>query len=49
VDVTRRLESTDEGMSPNDENADDADLLKEIKMVIDAIQTGEKVKNVDMH
>jgi hypothetical protein len=45
----RRLESTDEGMPPNDENADDAALLKEIKMVIDAIQTGEKAKNVDMH
>jgi hypothetical protein len=49
VDVTRRLKSTDEGMPPNDENADDADLLKEIKMVIDAIQTGEKAKDVDMH
>ena len=49
VDVTRRLESTDEGMPPNDENTDDADLLKEIKMVIDAIQTGEKAKNVDVH
>jgi hypothetical protein len=49
VDVMRRLESTDEGMPPNDENADDAALLKEIKMVIDAIQTGEKAKNVDMH
>lgn len=49
MDVTRRLESTDEGMPPNDENADDAVLLKEIKMVIDAIQTGEKAKNVDMH
>lgn len=49
VDVTRRLESTDEGMPSNDENADDADLLKEIKMVIDAIQTGEKPKNAEMH
>lgn len=49
VDVTRRLESTDEGMPSNDENADDADLLKEIKMVIDAIQTGEKPKDAEMH
>lgn len=51
IDVTRRLASTGEGMPQNDENADDADLLKEIKMVIDAIQTGEKAKakNTDMH
>ncbi len=49
VDVTRRLKSTDEGMPPNDDAADDADLLKEIKMVIDAIQTGEKPKEVEMH
>lgn len=49
MDVTRRLESTDEGMPANGESADDADLLKEIKMVIDAIQTGEKAKNAEMH
>ncbi len=49
VDVTRRLESTDEGMPSNEDAADDADLLKEIKMVIDAIQTGEKPKEVEMH
>lgn len=41
TDVVRRIESTDEGMPANDESADDAALLKEIKMVIDAIQTGE--------
>ncbi len=40
ADVTRRLESTDEGMPSNNENSNDAALLKEIKVVIDAINTG---------
>ena len=42
ADVTRRLESTDEGMPSNNENSKDAALLKEIKVVIDAINTGEE-------
>jgi hypothetical protein len=42
ADVERRLASTDEGMPSNDQNSSDADLLKEIKMVIDAIQSGEE-------
>lgn len=42
ADVVRRLDSTDEGMPSNGENSNDAVLLKEIKMVIDAIQTGEE-------
>ncbi|MFN3746419.1 MAG: hypothetical protein ACK4TL_17090 [Hyphomicrobiaceae bacterium] len=42
ADVERRLASTDEGMPSNDQNSYDADLLKEIKMAIDAIQSGEE-------
>ena len=42
ADVTRRLESTDEGMPSNGENSNDAVLLKEIRIVIDAIQAGEE-------
>lgn len=43
ADVTRRLESTAEGMTSNDEVADDdAVLLKEIKVVIEAISAGEE-------
>lgn len=44
ADVVRRLDSTDEGMPSNGENTSDAALLKEIKMVIDAIQTGEETR-----
>jgi|LNFM01.1.fsa_nt_gb hypothetical protein len=50
VDVTRRLESTDEGMPQNEDSGDssnDAVLLKEIKMVIDAIQTGQAPDKAD--
>jgi hypothetical protein len=42
ADVERRLASTDEGMPSNDQSSYDAELLKEIKMVIDAIQSGEE-------
>lgn len=43
VDVTRRLESAAEGMTSNDETTDDdAVLLKEIRVVIGAINTGEE-------
>jgi len=42
TDVLRRIESTDEGMPSNDGNSDDAVLLKEIKVVIEAIQAGEE-------
>jgi len=42
ADVTRRLESTDEGMPSNNENSNDAALLKEIRVVIDAISSGEE-------
>jgi hypothetical protein len=42
ADVTRRLESTDEGMPSNNENSNDAALLKEIKVVIEAINAGEE-------
>ncbi len=44
TDVVRRLASTDEGMPSNGENTSDAALLKEIKMVIDAMQTGEETR-----
>lgn len=42
ADVTRRLESTDEGRPSNNENSNDAALLKEIKVVIEAINAGEE-------
>ena len=41
ADVMRRMDSTDEGMPSNGGNSDDAALLKEIKIVIEAIQAGE--------
>jgi len=41
ADVMRRIESTDEGMPSNGENSDDASLLKEIKVVMEAIQLGQ--------
>ena len=43
ADVMRRLDSTAEGMTSNDATADDdAVLLKEIKVVIEAINAGEE-------
>lgn len=42
ADVTQRLEATVEGMPSNGTNADDAALLKEIKIVFDAISNGEE-------
>jgi hypothetical protein len=42
VDVTQRLEATAEGMPPNETTPCDAALLKEIKIVIDAIHAGEQ-------
>jgi len=42
ADVTRRIASTDEGMPSNDGNSNDAALLKEIKVVMEAIQAGEE-------
>jgi len=42
ADVTRRLESTDEGMPSNNENSNDAALLREIRVVIEAINAGEQ-------
>jgi hypothetical protein len=42
ADVTQRLEATTEGMPSNDTTSADAALLKEIKIVIDAILAGEE-------
>jgi hypothetical protein len=42
ADVLRRISSTDERMPSNDGNSDDAVLLKEIKVVMEAIQAGEE-------
>lgn len=42
ADVTRRLASTSEGMPSHDTMANDSVLLKEIKIVIEAINTGEE-------
>jgi hypothetical protein len=41
ADVMRRISSTDEGMPSNGENSADAALLKEIKVVTEALQAGE--------
>ncbi len=40
ADVTQRLEATAEGMPANDTTLDDFTLLKDIKIVIEAINTG---------
>jgi hypothetical protein len=40
--VTRRLASTGEGMPSHDTTANDSVLLKEIKIVIEAINSGEE-------
>jgi hypothetical protein len=40
VDVTQRLEATAEGMPSNDTTPADAALLKDIKIVIEAINAG---------
>ena len=42
VDVTQRLKATAEGMPSNGTTTDDAALLKEIKIVIEAINAGEE-------
>jgi hypothetical protein len=42
ADVMQRLAATAEGMPPNDKGSDDAALLKEIRIVIDAINAGEE-------
>ncbi len=42
ADVTQRLEATAEGMPSNDTTQGDAALLKEIKIVIEAINAGEE-------
>jgi hypothetical protein len=42
VDVTQRLEATAEGMPANGTTPDDSALLKEIKIVIEAISSGEQ-------
>ena len=42
ADVTRRLASTGEGMPSHDTTSSDSVLLKEIKIVIDAISAGEE-------
>lgn len=42
ADVTQRLEATSEGMPPNGTSAADAALLKEIKVVIEAINAGQE-------
>jgi hypothetical protein len=42
ADVTQRLEATTEGMPSNDTRSDDSALLKEIKIVIDAINAGQE-------
>lgn len=47
VDVTQRLEATDEGMPSNGTSADDAALLKEISIVIEALTAGEEPKPDD--
>ena len=44
ADVTQRLEATVEGMPANGTSADDSALLKEIKIVIEAISAGEEPK-----
>ena len=38
--MTQRLEATAEGMPANDTTLDDSTLLKDIKIVIEAINTG---------
>jgi hypothetical protein len=40
ADVTQRLEATTEGMPSNDTTSEDSALLKEIKIVIEAINAG---------
>jgi hypothetical protein len=42
ADVARRLDSTSEGMPSNDTTSSDSELLKEIKIVIEAIHAGEE-------
>lgn len=42
TDVTQRLKATAEGMPDNDSTLVDAALLKEIKIVIEAINVGEE-------
>ncbi len=42
ADVVRRIESTEEGMPSNGTNSADAALLKEIKIVFDAVSAGEE-------
>ncbi len=47
ADVTQRLEATDEGMPSNGTSVDDAALLKEISIVIEALTAGEEPKPDD--
>lgn len=42
TDVVQRLEATTEGMPSNDTTSADAALLKEIKIVIEAIAAGQE-------
>jgi len=42
ADVVQRLEATTEGMPSNDTTSADAALLKEIKIVIEAIAAGQE-------
>jgi hypothetical protein len=42
ADVTQRLEATTEGMPSHDTRSDDSALLKEIRIVIEAIHAGNE-------
>lgn len=42
ADVTQRLEATTEGMPSNDTTSADSALLKDIKIVIEAINSGQE-------
>ena len=42
ADVTQRLKATSEGMPSNGTTTNDSALLKEIKIVIEAISAGEE-------
>jgi len=42
ADVTQRLKATAEGMPSNGTTTDDSALLKEIKIVIEAVSAGEQ-------
>jgi hypothetical protein len=43
TDVTLRLKATTEGMPANGTSADDAALLKEIRIAIDALSSADEV------